>query len=328
MPISTCSVASVPCSGTERPSIGIDVGGTKLLGVAIDPARPDAPQQTSRRSTPRGTEALLRSLVELVEALDPDGDASVGIGLPGLVDHADRFRYGPNLPGVVDVDLGGELAERLRRLVVVDNDATCATLAEFEFGAGAGHADGILLTIGTGIGAGVVVDGAVRRGAHGFAGEPGHMVVDPCGPQCPCGRRGCWERFASGSGLGRLGREAAVAGRLPAAVDLAGDAEGVRGEHVVAVARDGDAEAGVVLDEFAWWLALGIANLVDVLDPSIVILGGGVMDAADVLLDRVGQAVPAQVMGGPHRPTVPVVGARAGESAGAVGAALIASRSV
>ena len=309
-------------------AIGIDVGGTKLLGVVVDTAEPSTPIAVARRSTPVGTEALVESLVALVAELDADTSAPVGIGLPGLVDHDDRFRYGPNLPAVEDVDLGDLLGSRVGRPVVVDNDATCATAAEFRFGAGVGHSDGVLLTIGTGIGAGLFVDGTVRRGANGFAGEPGHMLVDRNGPACPCGRRGCWERFASGSGLGRLGRDAALAGRLSAAVDLAGDAEAVRGEHVVAAARDGDRDAGAVLDEFAWWLAAGIGNLVDVLDPSIVVLGGGVMDASDVLLDRIAEAVPAQVMGSDHRPAVTIAVALAGEHAGAVGAALVASESV
>lgn len=325
------SGVSVHSSATDTPvetSIGIDVGGTKLLGVVVDPVRPEVPIRQARLPTPVGSDALLDAIATMVHDLDPGGSAPVGLGLPGLVDVADRFRYGPNLPGVVDVALGARLRDRLDRRVVADNDATCATAAEFAFGAGRGHDDGILLTIGTGIGAGIVVDGSIRRGHNGFAGEPGHMMIDPSGPRCPCGRRGCWERFASGSGLGRLGREAAVAGRLRVAAGLAGDDEAVRGEHVVAAARDGDAEAGAVLDEFAWWLAAGIANLVDVLDPSIVILGGGVMDAADVLLTRIEAALPAQVMGSDHRPPVRVESARAGERAGAIGAALVAAPSV
>lgn len=314
----------MPSSATER-AIGIDVGGTKLLGVLVDIEAPDRPLAEGRVPTPSGADAIVDAIAAMADELDPGGLAPLGVGLPGLVDHDHRFRYGPNLPDVEDLALGDRLADRSGRPVVVDNDATCATVAEFRFGAGAGYADGMLLTIGTGIGGGLVVDGAVRRGASGFAGEPGHMVVDPSGPRCPCGRRGCWERFASGSGLGRLGREAALAGRFDAAVDLAGDPEAVRGEHVVAAARAGDEQAGTVLDEFAWWLALGIGNLVDVLDPSIVVLGGGVMDAADLLTHRVVAALPDQVLGADHRPTVPVVAAQAGEHAGAVGAALIAA---
>jgi glucokinase len=308
-------------------AIGIDVGGTKMLGVVVDTDAPEELVAEHRVPTPRGTEALLAGIVDLVALLDGEVGsprALVGLGIPGLVDLDDHFRYGPNLPDVVDVPLGAELAMRLDRPVLADNDATCATVAEFRCGAGRGHRDGVLLTLGTGIGGGIVVDGRLRHGAHGFAGEPGHMVVDPRGPLCPCGRRGCWERFGSGSGLGRMGRDAAVAGRLPAAVDLAGgETEAVRGEHVVAAARAGDADAAEVLDEFAWWVALGVANLVDLLDPSVVVLGGGVMSAADVLLDRVAAAVPEQVMAGPHRPPVAILAAELGEHAGAVGAALL-----
>lgn len=307
-------------------AVGVDVGGTKLLGVVVDTDDPAVVLDEARVPTPVGAEAVVDAIVTVVGALDDGSAAPVGVGVPGLVDHEDRFRYGPNLPGVVDVPIGALLQERLGRPVLADNDATCATVAEFRFGAGLGHRDGILLTIGTGIGGGLVVDGTVRHGAHGFAGEPGHMMIDPTGPRCPCGRRGCWERFASGSGLGRLARDAAVAGRLAAAVELAGgDHEAVRGEHVVAAARAGDPGAGDVLDDFAWWLAAGIANLIDVLDPSIVVLGGGVMDAADVLLDRVRSAVPDQVMAASHRPVVPIEAARAGARAGAIGAALLAA---
>ena len=307
-------------------AIGIDIGGTKMLGVVVDTDAPDRLVGELRVPTPYGTAAVIDDIealvLQLATGLDPD--VPVGVGIPGLVDHADRFRYGPNLPDVVDVPLGAVLRERLGRMVVADNDATCATVAEFGHGAGQGHANGMLLTIGTGIGGGLVIDGRVRHGSNGFAGEPGHMVVDPRGPLCPCGRRGCWERFASGSGLGRLGRDAALAGRLPASVALVGgDTEAVRGEHVVAAARLGDAGAGAVLDEFAWWLALGIANLIDLLDPAVVVLGGGVMEAADVLLDRVVDAVPDQVMASAHRPEVAVVAASLGEHAGAVGAALL-----
>ena len=307
-------------------ALGIDIGGTKVLGVVVDTGAPGRVLAEHRVPTPRGTVAVVDAVAEVADALGAVAgpDAAVGMGIPGLVDREDRFRYGPNLPDVLDVSLGDVLGERLSRRVVADNDATCATFAEFRAGAGRGHADGVLVTLGTGIGGGIVVDGRLRHGANGFAGEMGHMVVDPRGPRCPCGRRGCWERFGSGSGLGRLGRDAAAAGRLEQAVALAGgDAEAVRGEHVVAAARVGDPDAGEVLDEFAWWVALGVANVIDLLDPSVVVLGGGVIEAADVLLDRIADAVPAQVLAADHRPAVAVVAAELGEHAGAIGAALL-----
>ena len=184
-----------------------------------------------------------------------------------------------------------------------------------------------MLTLGTGIGGGLVVDGQLVVGAHGFAGEVGHMVVDPSGPPCPCGQRGCWERFASGSGLGRLGREAAQAGRAPSLVELAGgDPEAVRGEHVTRAAAAGRPDALAVMESFAWWLGLGLANLVNLLDPEVVVVGGGLVEAGECLLGPTRRALSRLVQAGHLRPEVPVLPARLGERAGAVGAALLARR--
>jgi glucokinase len=185
----------------------------------------------------------------------------------------------------------------------------------------------VLIALGTGIGAGITVKGEVLRGANGFAGEPGHMVVDPTGPLCPCSRRGCWERYASGSGLGRLGREVAAAGRSPRLVELAGgDPEQVRGEHVTAAATEGDPEALSVLERFGWWVALGIANIVNLLDPEMVVIGGGLVEAGALLMDPIEAAYRDLVMAYDHRPVVDIVAAQLGEHAGAVGAALLAAQ--
>jgi glucokinase len=313
---------------TPDRAVGIDIGGTKMLGVVVEPSAPTTMVTELRMPTPLGPAALVDGIADLVDTLDPGGAGPVGLGIPGLIDDEDFFRFGANLPGVVDLPVGDVVADRIGRAVAADNDATCATYAEFRGGAGAGYSDGILLTLGTGIGGGIVVDGRVRHGANGFAGEPGHMLIDPTGPPCPCGRRGCWERYASGSGLGRLGRDAALAGRLDAAVVLAGgDPEAVRGEHVVAAARAGDDDAAHVLDEFVWWVAAGIANLINLLDPEVVVLGGGVIQAEDVLLDRIEAAIPDHVLASGHRPRVPIVAAHFGERAGAIGAAVLALES-
>jgi glucokinase len=182
-----------------------------------------------------------------------------------------------------------------------------------------------MVTLGTGIGGGLVLDGRVEVGATGFAGEIGHMVVDPAGPPCPCGRRGCWERFASGAGLGLRAREAALAGRMGQVVKLAGgDPESVRGEDVSAAAMAGDPDARRVIEEVGWWLGFGLANLACVLDPECFVLGGGLVHAGDPLLDSARAAFGELVEGGPRRPLAVIVTAAFDERAGAVGAALAA----
>ncbi len=319
--------------GVGRLACGLDLGGTKLLGVVVDPDVPGAPLLEEKVATPAGGEAVLEEVVALASRLCEraadqfgEGVGAVGLGAPGLVDRRGTLRYGPNLPGVVDLALADLLRTRLERAVSVDNDATCAAWGEHERGASRGIDHSVLVTLGTGIGAGITVKGAVLRGANGFAGEPGHMVVDPSGPLCPCGRRGCWERYASGSGLGWLARESAQAGLAARVVELAGgEPEDVRGEHVTAAAAEGDAEALAVLKRFGWWVALGIANLVNVLDPGMVVIGGGLAEAGGLVLDPTRSAYRQLVFAADHRPDVPIVLAHLGGHAGAVGAALLAA---
>ncbi len=312
---------------------GLDLGGTKLLGILLDPTREDGPLLTERVPTPSGANAVEKALVELGARLVGRASSElgrevsgVGLGAPGLVDRSGALRYGPNLPGVVDVPLADVLQRGLGLPATVDNDATCAAWGEHERGAAKGCNHSITITLGTGIGAGITVKGEVLRGANGFAGEPGHMVVDPAGPPCPCGRRGCWERYASGSGLGRLAREAAHAGFAARVVELAGgDAEDVKGEHVTKAAAEGDDEALMVIRQFAWWVALGIANVVNLLDSEIVVLGGGLAEAGELLMQPTRDAYRELVLAADHRPTVPIVVAQLGEQAGAIGAALLAA---
>ena len=331
-PTSTCSAGSALSCVTDVPrTVGVDIGGTKVLGVVVDTDAPErGPLAEARRPTPQGAESLVATIATVVaEVLGPDGAdgvAAVGVGLPGLIDRGGVLRFGPNLPGIVDLDLEHALADRVALPVVVENDANCAAWAEHRLGAAEGHGHVLLVTLGTGIGAGLIADGRLFTGAHGMAGEPGHMIVDPGGPRCPCGRRGCWERYASGSGLGFLAREAALAGRAQGVVALAGgDPEAVRGEHVTRAARQGDPDASTVMESFGWWVALGLANLVNILDPEIVVLGGGLVTEADLFLSATRAAFADLVLAGPHRHEVPVVAASTGERAGALGAALLAA---
>jgi glucokinase len=315
---------------------GFDLGGTKLLGLVVDPEG-GAPLLVDKVPTPDGADEVLGAIVALAADMVAEVSrrvpgtsvAAVGLGAPGLVDRSGTLRYGPNIAGVIGVGFAELLGAQLGVPLAVDNDATCAAWAEHERGAARGMNHSVTVTLGTGIGAGITVKGEVLRGAHGFAGEPGHMVVDPNGPRCPCGRRGCWERYGSGTGLGRLAREAAEAGEGEAMVALAGgDVAAVRGEHVTAAAATGDAQALVVIERFAWWVALGVANLVNILDSEVVVIGGGLAEAGDLLLDPIRRAYGELVMGAEYRDRVPIVQAELGERAGAWGAALLADARV
>jgi glucokinase len=307
------------------PTIGVDVGGTKLLTVVLDDA--DDVVASVRHPTPRGAEALLDGIAAAVVELQGEAQGEqtdVGVGIAGLVDHAGVLRHGPNQPGIRELDVRGGLQARLGDRVAVDNDANCALRAELATGAAVGFSSVVLVTLGTGIGAGIAVDGEVLRGANGMAGEPGHTMVDPSGPPCPCGLRGCWERYASGAGLARLARDAAEAGRLASVAEAVGGRAAIRGEDVVAAVRDGDEDALAVLADFAWWTAVGLANLVAVLDPELLLLGGGLVDAADLWLDETRRRLPELLVASDHRTVPPLHRAAHGSAASALGAALLA----
>jgi glucokinase len=313
---------------------GIDIGGTKVLGVALGPGNEAVGE--ARVPTPTGAreivgshiaEAVARVTAQLDESRGPDAEvAPIGVGAPGMVDRQGRLCFAPNLPQAHGVDWTALIGDRLPgRTVVIENDANLAVLAEHRLGAARGFHHVVMVTLGTGIGGGIVVDDRVQVGATGFAGEIGHMVVDPNGPPCPCGRSGCWERFASGAGLGVRAREAALAGRLGEVVRVAGgDPESVRGEDVSAAAAAGDPAARRVIEEVGWWIGFGLANLASVVDPECFVLGGGVVEAGSVLIDSARAAFEELVEGRDRRPLAVVVPAAFGERAGAIGGALAA----
>ena len=304
---------------------GIDVGGTKCLGVVIDAAGDVVAE--SRRPTPRG-EAVIGALAGVFEDLQAEvGPVPVlGVGVPGLVTLDGVLRASPNIPDVAELDVAGRLGARIDVPLVVGNDATWAALSEWRVGAGRGVDDLVMVTLGTGIGGGVVAGGRLIVGANGFTGEFGHMVVDPNGPPCVCGRRGCWERFASGSGLAQLARVAAVGGRLRRVVQMAGGEPAlVRGEHVQDAAREGDEAALAVVDEFARWVALGLVNLTNALDPAMLVLGGGLAEGADLYLEPIERWFGALLYSPQLRSHPALAFASLGERAGAIGAALAAA---
>lgn len=305
-------------------TIGIDVGGTKIAGgvVTVDGTLIDE----ARRDTPaRDTAATRIAIAELVRELAGRHDVSaVGIGAAGFV-AADRstVMFAPNLAWR-DEPLGRWLAAELDLAVVVENDVNAAAWGEFRFGAGEDIDDDLLMVaVGTGVGGGIIVDGKLIRGAFGVAAEIGHIRVVPQGLLCGCGRHGCWEQYASGRALVREARSRTWEG--DALHDAAGgDPDDITGPMVTEAARHGDPLSVALLADLGSWLGAGIATLAAVLDPNVVVIGGGVADAGDLLLDPVRKAVDDNLPAADNRPHLEVRLATLGNEAGMIGAADLA----
>ncbi|QEC47479.1 ROK family protein [Baekduia soli] len=306
--------------------IGVDLGGTKLLAGVVD--RDLNVHHRVLRHSRDGTtaEALLDALVDAVrearEAADADVRA-VGFGIPSLVDRRTGVAATTVHLPLHDLPFRDVMAERLGLPVVVDNDANAAMLAEHRHGAARGTHTAALLTLGTGIGGGIVVDGRVVHGAHGGAGEWGHMVVDIDGPQCSCGNAGCLEMFVSGSALGRGGlRVARGAPESGLGRALASGRE-VTGMLVTELAHDGDQAARDVVALMGTYLGIGLGNIVNILNPEVVAIGGAVVAAGDLLLEPARRVLAERALA-PSRDQVRVVPTRFGDASGMIGAALLA----
>ena len=300
--------------------IAVDCGGTNLVYGCFDPEGRGEPAGV--QPTPRLAAAIPAAVISAVAPLLGAGVGAIGIGSAGLVDRASgTLAWSPHASGGA-VALGPEVAAATGLPVVVDNDANLAALAEARLGAGTGHRMVLFVGLGTGIGAGVVIDGRIERG-RGFLGEVGHMVLDPSGPPCACGHRGCWEALVSGTALGRAAAEMAAADPDGAVARAAAGAT-PRGEHLSAAAAAGDPAARAELAAGGARLGRGLANLVVALDPDVIVMGGAAAGAGEALLAPARSALAAMVEGGAHRAPTPVVPARFGPRAGLVGAALAA----
>jgi glucokinase len=300
-------------------ALGVDVGGTKLVAATLT-AEGEIVERRRLETPARDADRLVRTLRDLIVELAGDG-LPVGIGVAGMVDPAGRVRYGPNI-GVRDL----HLAERLRDVagaeVTVVNDANAAALGEQRAGAGRGRDSLVLFTLGTGVGGGIVLGGRLQEGAHGFAGEVGHLIVEDGGRPCPCGNRGCIEAYASGTAIGLAARDRLVDPR--AATVLREDLE-LSGRSVTDAAIAGDALAQSVLVDVGRWLGVAAAGLVNVLDPEVVLLGGGAARAtAPWVIPAAEAALAERVLGAQLRPMPTVELTALGDDAGMIGAAMLA----
>ena len=309
-------------------TIGIDVGGTKVLGGVVDEA--GKVLTTARKDTPRqGGSALTQTIADVAkELLQQHSVASVGVSAAGFVSSDRKTMLAtPNIADWNGVDLDNQLTKLIGLPVVIENDANAAAWGEAKFGAGKNQDHMMMLTVGTGIGGGIVVNGALYRGAFGIAAEFGHMRVVPDGHICGCGARGCFEQYASGNALLRHAREAInaspeVARNLLSRGD--GTVAGLTGQAITDAARDGDPVALAAFNTTGQWLGAGIASLAVLLDPASVVIGGGVIDAGEILLKPTRESLERNMPFAGKHPYPQIIAAQLGNEAGLVGVADLA----
>jgi glucokinase len=310
-------------------AIGVDIGGTKVAGGVVDDR--GAVIELTRRDTPgtdvAATEAVIADVVR--ELSGRHQVSAVGVGAAGWIAN-DRATvlFSPHLAWRNE-PLRDALAQAIGVPVVVENDANAAAWAEYRFGAGQGARVVVMVTLGTGIGGGLVVSGVLYRGAYGVSCEYGHMSIVPDGRRCACGNRGCLEMYASGTALALDARELAAIAPVAAhrLLELAdGDPDRLTGPLVTQAAREGDPAAMEIYQTMGRWLGRGLANLAAVIDPTVFVIGGGVSEAGDLLLGPARQAFGESLTGRGFRPTADILLAELGPQAGLVGAADLARR--
>jgi len=309
-------------------TIGIDVGGTKVLGGVVDES--GKVLTTARKDTPRqGGSALTQTIADVAkELLEQHSVSSVGVSAAGFVSSDRKTMLAtPNIADWNGVDLDGQLTKLIGLPVVIENDANAAAWGEAKFGAGKNQDHMMMLTVGTGIGGGIVVNGALYRGAYGIAAEFGHMRVVPEGHICGCGARGCFEQYASGNALLRHAREAINASTEGARNLLSrgdGTVAGLTGQAITDAARDGDPVALAAFNTTGQWLGAGIASLAVLLDPACVVIGGGVIDAGEILLKPTRESLERNMPFAGKHPYPQIIAAQLGNEAGLVGVADLA----
>ncbi len=308
----------------NKPVVGVDLGGTNIKLGLISPDGEVLERNSTETRAERGPEAVAGRICDAVlgllarAGLDRRAVAGVGIGSPGTIDlQAGVVTFSPNLPGWHDVPLRRLVEEGTELGCVLDNDANAAALAESWVGAGRGKSSLILLTLGTGIGGGIVLDGRIWHGGNGVAGEIGHMSIDPDGPECGCGNRGCLEAFASATGMVRRMKEAIEKGEK---TSLADQAETLTARRIHEAAEAGDQAARRTVQMTGRYLGIGVSNLMHILNPEVIAFSGGMTGAGRMLMDPLLEEADWRTMEAPRR-DVKICFAELPEDAGIIGAA-------
>lgn len=307
-------------------TIGVDVGGTLLRAARFDDDMTMLERVERESRAEEGADAVVERLIAVIEQVlpeDPDDLAGVGVGVPGPLDPANGIVLStPNLP-FEDLPLGQVLGSALGCKVFLGNDADVAGLAEHRLGAGKGTQHMIYMTISTGIGGGIINAGQLVNG-RGQGGEVGHIVVEPDGPQCGCGRYGHLEAVASGTAIGRIARERLTAGETSSALDHAGgDVKAVTASDVGKAALEGDPMSVELIQQAGRYIGIGIASLMHLFNPEMFVLGGGVSRLGDLLFEPIREAAREYVMHPRFYENTPIVTAQLGEEVGLLGAALL-----
>lgn len=310
-------------------TIGVDVGGTKIAAGLVDDA--GAIIARTRRDTPSSDPAaIVRDIVGVVDQLRAGHEVeAVGVGSAGFIDAArSTVMFAPNLAWR-DVPVRDLVTGATGLHVVVENDANAAAWGEFRFGAAEDVDDMVCVTVGTGIGGGVVLDGRLYRGAHGVGAELGHMRLVPDGHLCGCGNRGCVEQYASGRALVREAMALVQARSVSAArlLEMAeGDPAAITGPMITGAAQEGDEGSQELMTDLGRWLGEALASFAAILDPAVFVIGGGVSEAGDLLVAPAAAAFRRNLTGRGHRPEAEIRIATLGNDAGIVGAADLARR--
>jgi glucokinase len=270
-------------------AIGVDLGGTNLRIAAVDDRGTLLEKTTTGTQVTRGRDSVISEMCEEIRATGAKFASStlagIGIGVPGIIDmDTGMVRESPNLPGWHDYPVRDETERRLGTRVILENDANAAALGEKWLGGARDYDDMLMLTLGTGVGGGIVLGGRVWHGARGMAGEPGHITVEPDGPPCPCGNRGCLEQFASATAVLRMAREAIALGDSPALVRASQENAEISAKSVYQMAVQGDKGAQQIYRRVGWALGIGLADLINLLNLPIYVIGGGVANAWEAFL--------------------------------------------
>ncbi len=308
-------------------TIGIDIGGTNLRAAVVD--ENGQVLDVEQLPTPPSSEALEMAVVAVVDKLRArhEGVAAVGLAVAGFVDENQQMvRFAPHLPWR-ETPVKRVMSRALELPVILEHDANSAAWGEHEFGAARDAKNWVLLALGTGIGGAIMMNGEIYRGAFGVAPEFGHLTVVPNGRSCPCGKRGCLERYCSGSALPLTAQDLIARGQFPhsrLAQDFGKCPEEISGRAVVRMAREGDELAQAVIKDMGTWLGRGLAMIQDVLDPELIVVAGGVAVDADLLLDYAQDVMGKTIVGAGSRPVARVAVAELGSQAGMIGVAKLA----